>query len=292
MPGGVSETSETIDVGDAGDTITAEPVTEDYPMPPPPQRTQTVPPAAMPDTESSQTRPAIAPVDVPVAFPSAESPASPPSTRKRSPLAVISIVLLILLLLIIGTVGILMANGRLPFFGATPSPTVAATATATSAPTATPANGLVIFTDPGNIFTIGYPRGWSQNTRTDPSGQQRLVFFSDNTSGATFNVGTYVGTDTPPRQVAETALAALAQKTPITNRSGPTTAFVAGQSWTQESGDVTVKVNGQPTAMHAMALATIHGQNTVYILEFAPVNSFATVEPTFQQMLQTFTFAS
>ncbi len=284
-----SETASVAEVdttSDDGDTTNAEDMTADFPMPPAPARTQTIPAQAMPSTES-QTQPAL-PFDAPAAGTSAP-PGKPADTgRRRVPSGLIAILLLIVLLLIVGGAGVLLANGRLPFFSA--SPTATASATATPAPTATPASNLKIFTDSGNVFSVGYPTGWLQTIQNNQS--PRLVIFSNPTAGANFNVGTFATTDVPAQQVADSALAVLAQKTGIANRSGPTTVFIAGQTWTQESGDVTVQQNGKLTPMHAIALATIHGGNTVYALELAPVDTFATIEPTFQQILQSFEFLS
>lgn len=272
---------------DSGNTTD---VTADFPMPPTPARTRTIPAQAMPSTES-QTQPVEA-ADLPAAWPNtpvANADSSPPP-RKRGPLARIASVLLILLLLAIVSAGVLLANGRLPFFNAASTPT--ASATVTPAPTATPASVLKTYIDPGNVYRIGHPNGWLETVNNDPSTQQRLIIWSNPSTGANFNVGAYASTNVSAQQVAATALAALAQKTGIANHSQPTTAFYAGQSWAQESGDVTVLVNNKPTAMHAIALAAIHGQSTVYILQLAPVASFTATEPTFQQMMQSFEFLS
>ena len=281
---------------DDGDTTnvtkTAADVTADFPMAPAPPRTQTIPAQAMPSTES-QTQPALA-FEAPAALAAAATNATPgkpaDTARKRPPSGLIAILLLIVLLLIVGGAGVLLANGRIqvPFFSA--SPTATASATATPQPTATPPSNLVIFTDSGNVFRVGYPRGWLETIQNSQS--PRLVVFSNPTIGANFNVGTYASTGESAQQVAESALAVLAQKTGVANRSGPTTVFIAGQTWTQEAGDVTVEQNGKLTPMHAVALATIHGGNTVYVLELAPVDTFTTIDPTFQQVLQSFEFLS
>lgn len=284
---------------DDGDTTnvtkTADDVTADFPMTPAPPRTQTIPAQAMPSTES-QTQPAL-PFDAPAVLP--DSPAagtnatpgkSADTARRRTPSGLVAILLLIVLLLIVGGAGVLLANGRirLPFFSASPTATVSATAT--PEPTATAPSNLVIFTDSGNVFRVGYPRGWLQTIQNNQS--PRLVVFSNPTAGANFNVGTYASTSESAQQVADSTLAVLAQKTGVANRSGPTTLFIAGQTWTQEAGDVTVQQNGKLTPMHAVALATIHGGATVYVLELAPVDTFATIDPTFQQVLQSFEFLS
>lgn len=291
----------------AQDTDSASPaaagdVTADYPLAPKPERTQTVPPAAMPTTEP-QTQPAL-PLETPAppaAWPSADGtakgavasdqpPIEKPSPRPRSPLATISIALLILLLLLVGAAGVLFANGRLPFFGGTPTPV--ATATVTPAPTATPTIVLKTFTDSGQVFTVGYPSGWLVNIENNQAAQVRLVLFTNSKTSANVNVGTYASTSVTAQQVVETVLAGLSQKTGIANRSAPTSVVIAGQTWTQESGDVTVPQNGKLTAMHAVALATIHGGNTVYFLELAPVDTFPSLEPTFQQIENSFEFLS
>ncbi len=283
----VTQPANLLDDGDTTNvTKTAADVTADFPMAPAPPRTQTIPAQAMPSTES-QTQPAL-PFNAPAAG-TRESSGKPADTaRRRTPSGLIAIVLLIVLLLVIGGAGILLANGRLPLFSALPTAT--ASATATPKPTATPPSSLVIFTDSGNVFSVGYPRGWLQTIQNNQA--PRLVVFSNPTAGANFNVGTYASTSESAQQVADSALAVLAQKTGIANRSGPTTVFIAGQTWTQEAGDVTVEQNGKLTPMHAVALATIHGGNTVYVLELAPVDTFATIDPTFQQVLQSFEFLS
>ena len=240
--------------------------TADFPTQPAANRTQTVPAAALPSTE----------------------PSAPP--RKRSRLAPLSIALLILLLLAIGAAGVLLANGRLPLFSATPTATAAPTATLV--PTATPPANLKSFTDGDRVFQMGYPTGWLVNAKNDPGTAPRLAIFANPPAQASFNVGTLSTTDVPAQGIVEQELTVLAQKSGVANRSGPTTQFFAGQTWTQESGDVTVLQNGKPTAMHAIALATIRGGHTVYILELAPVDTFQTVEPDFQRMLQSFEFLS
>jgi hypothetical protein len=281
----VTQPANLLDDGDTTNiTKTAAEVTADFPMPPAPARTQTIPAPAMPATES-QSQPAL-PFDAPAAGTSAAPDTPAASTRGRTPSGLIAILALIVLLLLIGGAGVLLANGRLPLFSA--SPTATALATATAEPTATPPSNLIIFTDSGNVFSVGYPRGWLTNIQNNQS--PRLVVFSNPTIGANFNVGTYASTSDSAQQVADSALAVLAQKTGIANRSGPTTAFIAGQTWTQESGDVSIEQNGKLTPMHAVALATIHGGNTVYALELAPVDAFPTIDPTFQQILQSFEF--
>lgn len=253
--------------GDVSKTRDAEVVTADFPLAPRPARTQTVPADALPSTEPA-------------------APARPP--RKRGPLAITSILVLILLLLVVATAGILLANGRLTLFAATPTATIAPTATL--APTATPQSSLNLFTDADHVFQIGYPKGWLVSLKNESSTSPRLALFSNPPQQANFNVGTLPTTDTPAQGIVEQTLAVLAQKTGIAHRSGPTTAMVGGETWTQEAGDVTVIQNGKPTAMHAIALATIHGAHTIYILELAPADTFATSQQDFERMLQSFTF--
>jgi hypothetical protein len=280
-------------VEDDGQTTNIAEVTEDFPSPPAPVRTRTLPAQAMPSTES-QTHPAL-PVDAPAALPGSPASASVPPSKpsvtvpRRAPSGLISILLLIALLLVVGGAGVLLANGKLPYFNG--SPTATSAATATSAPTVTPPSNLSVYTDSSNVFSVGYPTDWLR-TIQNVSAAQRLVIFSNPTTGANFNVGTFATSDVPAQEVADSTLATLAQKTGIANRSGPTTDFIAGQTWSQESGDVTVQQNGKLTAMHAIALATIRGGNTIYVLELAPVNTFSTSEPIFQQMLNSFDFLS
>lgn len=277
---------------DDGDTTRSADITADLPSPPAPARTQTIPAQAMPSTES-QTQPAL-PSEAPAAWPASpatdakEAPRQA-AARKRASSGLISILLLIVLLLIVGGFGILLANGRLPLFSASPAATTASTAT--SAPTATPTSNLIVYTDSGNVFSVGHPNGWLQTIQNDSANQQRLVIFSNPTTGANFNVGVYATTTVAARQVAESVLAVLAQKSGIANHGASTTVFAAGQTWAQESGDVTVEQNGKLTAMHAVALATIHGGNTVYVLELAPVDTFPAIDPEFQQILLSFEFS-
>lgn len=253
-------------------------------MPPKPERTQTVPPPAMPATEP-QTQP-VQPLE-PSAAPG--SPGSLPSApRKRSRLPALSIVLLIVLLIAVGAAGVLFANGHLSFIGATPTATIAATET--PAPTATAPSALTIFTDADHVFSIGYPTGWLMTTQNAADSQQRLVIFSNPNTGANFNVGTLATTDIPAQQVVEQTLTVTAQKTGIASRTGPTTVRIGGETWTQESGIVTLVINKQPTPVQATALAIIHGNHTIYMLELAPVSSAAAIQPIFQQMLQSFQF--
>lgn len=277
-------------------------VTADYPQPETPDRTKTVGAQATPSTEpvSQPVQPADAPAQWPgVAIPTpsdapaetpppSSAPSAPPAPPKRHSGRTLSLILLILLLLALGAAGILYANGRLPFLNSAPTPTAAATAT--PEPTATAPTDLRTFTDGDHVFTIGYPTNWLLATSNQPDNSQRLVIFSNPPAMATLNVGTLASTDTPPQQVDNQTLTLLGQKSGIANRTGPTQVFLGGVSWTQEAGDVTVLQGGQPVAMHAQALAVIHGNHTVYILSVAPVATYTTVDPFFQQMLQSFAF--
>jgi hypothetical protein len=285
----------------APDSPEASDVTADLPQPPSPERTATIPAPAMPETES-QTRPVV-PVDAPAMWPSAPnapvasadapSVGTPsvqpaPATSRRSPFAVLGVVLLIILLLALIAAGILFANGRLPFFGATATPTVAATATPDPTPTAP--ISLTPFTDADHVFRVGYPSSWLVATRNVSGTEQRLVLFTNSSAAATFEIGTLSTTDVLPAQIDDQALSLLGEKTGIANPSGPTPVFFAGESWTQKSGDVTLLVNNQQMAMHAKVLAIIHGNHTVFILTLAPANTFPAIDPFFELMQQSFEF--
>lgn len=272
-------------------TPDASEVTADYPMAPKPERTETIPAQALPDTES-QTRP-VQPVE-PVAPPAqpGETPVAAPSTppaRKRSPLGLISIILLIVLLLAIGAAAVLYANGRLPFLNPSPTPTAAATVTPEPTPTAI-ISLTNTFTDADHIFSVGYPSGWLLQTANVPGGASRLVVISNPTIAASFSASSFTGTDQTAQQVVDQALTLAGGSSGISNRSPVSTAIIGGESWAQESGDVTLPINNAPTVMHATAYAVIHGNHTIYMFTLAPADTYVQVAPIFEAMLHSFAF--
>ena len=281
-PDVADETTKVAMSADAPQKPDASEVTADYPMAPKPERTETIPAQAMPDTES-QTRP-VQPVE-----PIGEAPVAPPPPRKRSPLGLISIVLLIVLLLAIGAAAVLYANGRLPFLNVSPTPTAAATATPEPTPTAI-ISLTNTFTDADHIFSIGYPSGWLLNTVNVPGGASRLAVISNPTIVASFSASSFAGTDQSAQQVIDQALTLAGGTSGISNRSAATTTIIGGESWAQESGDVTLTINGTPTVMHAAAYAVIHGNHTIYMFTLAPAATYAQVAPNFEAMLHSFAF--
>lgn len=288
--------------GVASSAVATDDVTADYPQVEKPDRTSTLGAQATPSTEPF-TQP-VQPADAPAAWPGADIPSpgvspaeassppapvvAPPTTSRRGPAGVIAVIVLVILLLALAAAGILYANGKLSLFSASPTPTVAATAT--PQPTATPTITLTTFSDPDHVYSIGYPSNWVPPTALPSNNGSKAYLISNPPAMASFDVGTLSTTTTPADQIADEVLTQLNKQSGIANRQGPTQVIVGGDSWTQESGDVSLTQNGQPTAMHAEALAVIHGNHTIYMLALAPVDTFATMEPYFQQMLQSFTF--
>jgi hypothetical protein len=177
------------------------------------------------------------------------------------------------------------------------SGSTAANATATPAPTATPtlitALPLVPFAVSG-AYSVMYPAAWFAS-QENVHGIHSAIFSSRQSAGIPPEMNIiYVPTNESPANMAQRdddVLASLGQPNPVQNKTGPTTVTVAGQSWTQETADVTP--GGQAQTAHAVVLSVTHGGNVYTIAYYASPSAFANLNAVaFQPMVKSFTFAS
>jgi hypothetical protein len=190
------------------------------------------------------------------------------------------------LLLVIAALAALIGTGQLhlgsfgPQAQAVPTPTV----TATSAP------AFQTYKDPSGLYSLRVPPAWGNAQNQTAS--YTLVSFVDPTENDYFQIETPSEPSASSAQALDDAfLGTLAQGSALGNRQGPQTVQVGGETWTQESGDASPTINGQPRALHAVVLCTTHAGHTVIVLYDAPAASFAAADSTaFQPMLASFTF--
>jgi hypothetical protein len=187
------------------------------------------------------------------------------------------------LLLVIATLAALVGTGQLRLAGlGAPAPT--ATATATSAP------AYQTYMDSSGLFALHVPATWG--VAQNKAATYTTVSFVEPASNGYFEIETpNEPAASSPQALDDAFLSALAQGSPISNKQGPQTAQAGGETWTQESADVSPTVNGQARALHAVALSTTHAGHTVIVLYYAPTASFAAQDSVaFQPMLASFTF--
>ncbi|MGH2486974.1 MAG: hypothetical protein ACRDHE_13270, partial [Ktedonobacterales bacterium] len=207
-----------------------------------------------------------------------QPPMAPPPAARRNP--IIPIALVVVLLLVAGGAYLFVKNKNHNTAGGT-----------------LPA-GYTVYTDTGGLYTIGYPGGWTK-TDSGESGISAVVFTNTDQSDV-FEVA-----ELPSAGVSTTDLSTVlgdfftgfATSLPngggtVTNQTSPRNVTVAGQTWTQEGGDVNYTDNsgnsatahGEVTAIsrngHVILLADVtqdaskfSGEKTQY---FSPmINSFA-----------------
>jgi hypothetical protein len=202
----------------------------------------------------------------------------------------------LLVAIVIGSA--LAVNGALPFGQS------AATATATPAPsTATAATQN--YTRAG-LYQVTYPNSWTATEQNNPP-QTYLVILTATGGGATVSITaqqTPVFVDPQVNDTNYLNSLAAPTKTKAKNVSHPEAVTLAKETWTEESGDVTLLVsNGgvQSTQYaHAAVMSANHNGYIYTIVRLAPVtdqagaaSAFASAEQaSFQPMLATFRFLS
>jgi hypothetical protein len=212
---------------------------------------------------------------------------------------VIGAIVAVVVLLAVTLLGVLDLRGALPFSLHGPQAGLATPiATPTASPTATPAApaGFTAYKDAGGLYILAYPSGWSKfdgastgaPTPTVAGGGFGVAIFADGATGASFGVE-YVQLSYPGGAQAfdDDIFKSFAQDGTVTNRTGPTTVSIAGESWTQESADVTASAGSQ----HLVVEAVSHNDYTVGIFYGAPKAIYAAVDSeSFQMMISNFRF--
>ncbi|HEU0027933.1 MAG TPA: PsbP-related protein [Ktedonobacterales bacterium] len=223
------------------------------------------------------------------------APAAPPK-RRRWPV-VVGVIAAVLLVLCVG--GGAFAYARLNSFVGTVSVSVSQTATAQAAaltPQATatleaaptpivPAN-YTLYTDSSDGFSVAYPNSWAKHINKSD------VVFIDNNEPADMVIGAVdANVSQSEIKAVETQFFKSAAGSGGTyhNVHGPVTVTLAGESWTQESADISA--SGQ--TVHAVVLMANHGSRSYVIGYLATKSSFASLDTRyFQPILQTFSFVS
>ncbi len=174
-------------------------------------------------------------------------------------------------------------------FSIPPAPPPRLTSPTASAATVTPTVpvGFKVFQDQSETYQVIAPVDWSQTTNYD------FVGFADPSNSATFAVGTYgapINDSTiveSENSIFKSASTGGGGSGAYYNVQGPTKIKLAGETWTQESADVSVARG----VMHVVVLITVHDSST-YILMYAAIQpSFSKFNSQdFQPMERSFTF--
>jgi hypothetical protein len=165
---------------------------------------------------------------------------------------------------------------------ATATPVATATPEATATPVI-PAN-YTLYTDSSAGYSVAYPNSWTKHVSKSD------VVFDDNNEPADMLVG-WVDANISQSEIKSTETqffkSVAGSGGTYHNVHGPITVTLAGESWTQESADITV--SGQ--TVHAIVLMANHGSNSYLISYLATKSSFASLNARyFQPMVQTFSF--
>jgi hypothetical protein len=225
---------------------------------------------------------------------------STPASPSRSVWLVVAILAALVVLLSLAVLGVLVLVLKVPALPLRSAPLPTPTATPTATPTITlslPA-GFTAYADAGGLYTLGYPDTWTKLDSTSGGSSTPtiigagagfgLVLFADASTGATFGIE-YVQLSYPggPAAFDDVMFQSFASNGTVANQQVNTTVSIGGESWTQESGDVT----SAGTTQHIVTAAVSHGDYTIGILYYAPAGSFDAVNSaSFQTMLSSFTF--
>ena len=229
----------------------------------------------------AQTQPAMGYPPAPV----------PPRARSRKSLWIgLGIALAVIVLLCAGGVAVVLTRNLLPV--SAPSGVARSTATAALAvtPTATVPLGFVVYTNSSKTYQIIIPQDWSGD---DSNGVTTII----GSIGASVYVQ-IAGRDTPISG-ADTAVQESAYFHSVSTSNGGLGAYtivekatpvtLAGETWTKETADVSVK--GE-TLRAAILIANHNGG--AYLIAYSTARSyFSKVDvEDFQPMLQSFEFLS
>lgn len=208
----------------------------------------------------------------------------------------VGIVALLALLVAIIVVAAFAVNGGLPF-------TANSVATPTRTPERPTATASVNVYQSSGLYQIAYPLDWTATEQNNPP-QTYSVALIDPHSGATVNVTAQQTSAYVDPAVNDTNYLnglAAPTNTKAKNISDPQAVTLAGQTWTAESGDVSLlQSDGSTQYAHAVAMSVDHGQRLYTIVRLVPVttpsaaaSTFASVDlATFQTILASFRFLS
>jgi hypothetical protein len=215
----------------------------------------------------------------------------PPAPHKSGGWVVPLLIVLILLVLAGGGGAVFaLTRGGASTASGTPTATATTAATATSTvPSAPP--GFTTFVDPAGDYSLAIPQDWSTTTTTTPSGSKEIGFTSSSLPSVALEVEylSNVPLDGQQNTVSSAFFNNVASQShgTVSNRQGPTSVSLAGETWSQYTGDLSL--SGQ--TLHIVLLIAGHAGSTAFVAYLAPKNSFSSDDSQyFQPMLQSFTF--
>lgn len=209
---------------------------------------------------------------------------------------------LVILLLAVVAGAALAVNGALPLGllsgqQATATPPATAAPTATLTPTATPAT--VSYT-PAGLYQISYPTGWGKTEQNNPPITYQASFINPH-GGATVSLtaqqtGELLDAATNDTNYLNGLAAPTGTK--ATNVSAPEALTLAGQTWTQEAGDVALATPAGQQYAHAVVISVNHDGYLYTIVRLVPVTDpseaaaafTAADQASFQPILASFSF--
>lgn len=223
------------------------------------------------------------------------SPAEPSSGLGRLA-AVIGVAMVIVIAL--GMVGIVYFGGPLnktATIGPTPTPTFGPTPTPTAPPLP---SGYTLYIDKNGLYSMGIPSEWT-NVTDQASGAASLpsgsgfVAYLDAAQGGLLEIAYTPGStsdlDALETRFFDSAGSTISGGATVSHVSGPSTVALAGESWTQRSGDITE--TGYQQTLHVVIIATSHHGHVFMVIYGALQSSFSTMDTNyFQPALATFTF--
>jgi hypothetical protein len=159
--------------------------------------------------------------------------------------------------------------------GSSGANSVTPTATATTAPTATPLLSAT-YTSTDGVYKISYPGAWKVEPLTIPSTSGTAQIESDNGTDLALIEPFTIKSSASYPSILKSAISV----SPFTNSivdSAVTTQTYPSGSWTVASG--TTEANG--TALTVRLYGTLHNDHTFIIITFAPTPSAATDQTTY-----------
>lgn len=225
-----------------------------------------------------------------------ETPQTPVARAVGAGRVIGAAALVVVLLAVVAGVA-LAINGALPFGQPAATPTATPAPPATLAPTATPATHLYT---PAGLYQISYPTGWNKTEQNSPPTTYQASFINPR-GGATVSVtAQQTGELLDPATNDTNYLNGLASTTgtKATNISAPEAITLAGQTWTQESGDVALATPAGQQYAHAAVISINHGGYLYTIVRLVPVTDpseaasafTAADQASFQPILASFAF--
>lgn len=212
--------------------------------------------------------------------------------------AVIGVAMVIVIAL--GLVGVVYLGGplnRTVANGPTPTATIGPTPTPTAPPLP---SGYTLYIDKNGLYSMGIPSEWNNVTdqiagSSNVSSDSGFVEYLDAAQGGllaiSYTPGSTSELDALESRFFSSAASAMSGGATVSNLSSPSAVTLAGESWTQRSGDITLTSYGQ--TLHLVVIATSH-RGHVFLIAYGGLQaSFSTMNVNyFQPALATFTFRS